>query len=290
MNEAPGGGARFSPPDSRDWTCAAAMEISGEALPKSFAVWQPPVEKQTAGNCVAQALSNIMECREYRKTGAHRDYSVGWIYGNRDPESDGLMPGMITRNAVAKICRDGDVPRTVWECLDEMPDCYVKRLAAVSDTAPLAEKMGAYVRLYTLDECKRFIFKYGLPALITAASKEFSFLGDDSGHAVACYGWDTDGKLLYTNSWGTGGMYGDGKGKITFEQLKECWGVIPLEKSYPDVKNGQWFYDAVMEASADGIVLGYEDGTFRPDGNLSRAELAVIWQRMKRAINKMIGA
>lgn len=282
-------GAIFSPPDPRDWKCSAAMEVAGVELPAAFSVWQPPVENQlSTGNCVAQALANIMEVHEYNKTGVHKDHSVGWIYGNRAP--DQVFKGMVVRDACAALCKDGDIPRSTWECLDEMPDCYTKRELVKNDTAPYAKKMGAYISLNTLDECKMFMFKYKLPIAISAYTKEFTPFGGDGGHCVACYGWDASGYLLYTNSWGTGGWVGTGKGKIKFDVLQEAWGMVPSEINFPDVTEDKWYYTPVLEAARDGIIVGHEDGKFSPNDSLTRAELAVIWSRMKVFIQKMIEA
>ena len=85
-------------------------------------------------------------------------------------------------------------------------------------------------------------------------------------------------------------MYGDGKGKISFDVLKEAWGLVPMEKTFTDIKDGEWYYSAVLEAARDGIIVGYEDSTFRPDNGLTRAEYAVMWQRMKTFFQKMIEA
>ena len=212
---------------------------------------------------VSTPKANIFEVYEYNQTGVHQDYSVGWIYGNRDPEKytgDNYNPGMITRLAMAKACKDGDIYRDTWEYMYEMPECYTKRLAIVDQTKDLASKFSAYVRLYTYDEVKRFIYKYNLPVLITAESINFSIFEDESGHAVACYGWNADGYLLYTNSWGTGGAYGTGKGKIEFEKLKEAWGLVPMVKTFKDVTEDQWFYSSVMEAAQDGMMLDMRMG------------------------------
>ena len=110
------GGALPSPPDGRDYTVSAALEISGDSLPEDFFVWQPPAENQgSVGNCVAQALANIMECIEHQETGKHEDYSVGYIYGTTNTE------GMFPRQACDALLKEGDVPRSVWECLEENP-------------------------------------------------------------------------------------------------------------------------------------------------------------------------
>lgn len=49
-----------------------------------------------------------------------------------------------------------------------------------------------------------------------------------------------------------------------------------------DISPEDSFYDAVMYAVAVGIIAGYEDGTFRPDNNITRAETVTI-------VNRFIG-
>lgn len=48
---------------------------------------------------------------------------------------------------------------------------------------------------------------------------------------------------------------------------------------FADVTAGAWYYEAVGWAAANGIVEGYEDGTFRPTTNVTREQLAVILYR-----------
>ncbi len=57
------------------------------------------------------------------------------------------------------------------------------------------------------------------------------------------------------------------------------WDVTPGTKSFSDVKRGEWYTDAVLWAEKKQIVLGYEDGTFRPDRSITREEMATILDR-----------
>lgn len=50
--------------------------------------------------------------------------------------------------------------------------------------------------------------------------------------------------------------------------------------SFSDVPAGQWYTDAAMWASENGVVLGYEDGTFRPERSISREEMCAILDRL----------
>ena len=50
-------------------------------------------------------------------------------------------------------------------------------------------------------------------------------------------------------------------------------------KSYNDMKDGAWYTCAVSTLSKMGIIKGYEDGSFKPDASISRAEFAAIAAR-----------
>ena len=58
--------------------------------------------------------------------------------------------------------------------------------------------------------------------------------------------------------------------------------VLPVSAAFSDVAGGRWYSESVDWASAAGYVSGYEDGTFRPDQSVTRAEFAVI-------MNKVLG-
>ncbi len=50
--------------------------------------------------------------------------------------------------------------------------------------------------------------------------------------------------------------------------------------SFSDVSDSHWAYEVILSAAAKGWVTGYSDGTFHPDGTLSRAEAAVVINRV----------
>lgn len=49
--------------------------------------------------------------------------------------------------------------------------------------------------------------------------------------------------------------------------------------AFSDVLKDKWFYNEVNWAAANGIVNGFEDGTFRPLDNITREQMAVILYR-----------
>ena len=48
------------------------------------------------------------------------------------------------------------------------------------------------------------------------------------------------------------------------------------ESSFPDVAEDAWYHDAVLWAVEEEVVAGYEDGTFRPEKECTRAEIVQI--------------
>lgn len=50
--------------------------------------------------------------------------------------------------------------------------------------------------------------------------------------------------------------------------------------SFSDVPVLHWAYESITAVTARGVFSGYSDGTFRPDGKLSRAETAVVVGRL----------
>lgn len=53
--------------------------------------------------------------------------------------------------------------------------------------------------------------------------------------------------------------------------------------SYSDVASGAWYNSAVSTLTNAGILTGYEDGTFRPNAPITRAEFATIAARFYHA-------
>jgi len=51
---------------------------------------------------------------------------------------------------------------------------------------------------------------------------------------------------------------------------------------FSDVKNGAWYTDAIVWASTNGVVNGNKDGTFAPNANITRQEVAVMLANYSR--------
>ncbi len=62
--------------------------------------------------------------------------------------------------------------------------------------------------------------------------------------------------------------------------------LLPLreeEGAFSDVPSSHWAYEAIRKVAAAGLMVGYPDGTFRPEEAVSRAELTLLLARMIEA-------
>lgn len=90
------------------------------------------------------------------------------------------------------------------------------------------------------------------------------------------------------SSSGGGGGGGGGGGSVYQETssgvgISSSYGEKEKEDTadekgftFTDVKEGYWGYDAIYTLVENGIIKGYEDSTFRPEGEITRAEFTKI--------------
>lgn len=57
--------------------------------------------------------------------------------------------------------------------------------------------------------------------------------------------------------------------------------------SFTDVAKGRWYADGVSWASANGVVSGYPDGSFRPNDTITRGQMAAILYQYARIQGKL---
>lgn len=293
-----------SPPDPRDYPVSAVTDVSEDlVIPADFEVWQPPVENQgRTGNCVAQSLANIMECIAHEYGEEHKDYSVGFIYGN--PRNTAYT-GMYPREACDIIVKDGDVHRSLWECFEENP--YTKQIwkeQVDEELKSKAHKGMAYIHIQSKEEMQRFMLKYNLPVMLIASTDAY-YEGTDGRHAVVGYGWISEETwkanpdkyndyneygyedILFTNSWGTG-YHDKGRGACNYYNIEEVWGIVPMEKvKLTDIK-GRWSQTDIELCVDRGIIKGYEDNTFKPTQQITREEVAALFARYIRQTDTTI--
>ena len=67
--------------------------------------------------------------------------------------------------------------------------------------------------------------------------------------------------------------------------------LLPYQGTFSDVAAGQWYTGYVETLAAQGVTIGYTDGTYRPNAIVSRAEMAVFLARafVSNAIPPAVG-
>ncbi len=51
---------------------------------------------------------------------------------------------------------------------------------------------------------------------------------------------------------------------------------------FMDIKSDEWYYNFVIELSNINLINGYPDGNFKPNSNVTRAEIAqIIWNLLR---------
>lgn len=77
--------------------------------------------------------------------------------------------------------------------------------------------------------------------------------------------------------------------KILFKASNTQTREISNYYLFSDTDATQWYYPYVHEAYMQGFVEGYEDGSFHPAGNITRAEFLKLTIKMFELINKGTG-
>ena len=275
-------GAIPSPRDGRDWKIMRCMDMPTGSikLPTSFSCDIPETIRNQGktNSCTAHAMATILSCIAHKLYGEYLSFSAGFLYGNRR-ETDYKGSGEIMRDVPKKTVKWGDVPESVWENASETPKIIKAFEEAFPRVGLLSRKLiSGYVRIYTKEEAKAFMVRYGIPLFVSLPMNKISpFLGDGY-HALACFRYGTTG-FSCVNSWGENDIpYVTGK---KFDDFEEVWGLIPNEETkFSDLPAEHWAYDAVYGAVKRGEMKGFPDGTFHPDEPITRAQMAVILQRM----------
>ena len=123
--------------------------------------------------------------------------------------------------------------------------------------------------------------------ILTTAGTASAQPGDISGH------WAENQISVWVNAGLISG-YEDGTFKpnnsITRAEFavlanKVCGYTASTPANFSDVKPTDWYYGEVSKAVAAGYISGYTDGTFRPNGIITRQEAAVMISRMLKLVN-----
>ena len=86
-----------------------------------------------------------------------------------------------------------------------------------------------------------------------------------------------------------------GKNKILVEGIDGDGKLVEADKlrilrllTYPDVPKEYWGFDQVNYIGTLGIIKGYPNGNFKPEGNITRAELSTLLIRTKMGKDELV--
>lgn len=217
--------------DVRDYTITADTEF-----PEEFCLLKVPVKNQgLKPTCTAHALSSACEYHHQRQHGYYEEFSTEFLYGFRE-KGEHVGDGISIRQGLQVLLKFGN---TYERDCSGNHDYKIAMNKVKRDLEKLKElayphRISAYFRIYSVDEIKTALMKYGV-VIVAMRIYEGDKLVDDvytvnakkslGAHCVFIYGWNKKGWLVQ-NSWGS--FYGgDGRFIIPFDyQFLEKWGVV----------------------------------------------------------------
>lgn len=191
-------------------------------FPTTFVLPKLKVKNQNdVASCVACSLALIKEYQErYERDNWKDDYefSIGWIYGHRDPNQYSGI-GMMPREALSNLIKYGDVLNKYFPENKEYTDLkpYVEKRKADCIAHGKPFKCSAYAKITRTTDVKESIYKHHSPAMIIYEVYEdfydlkkpytanVSKLKNVETHAMCIIGWKAINNKEYyivQNSWG----------------------------------------------------------------------------------------
>jgi len=281
-------GAIPSPYDSRDYTVAQVTSVK-TSFPKAYIRPYPGKVKNqgSIGSCVAHSLAYTREMTEYEQYGTFREFSTGFIYGNRIGTMGEVfgMEGMVPRDALKNLQEYGDVLYDDFPYNDKYP--VVKTLIEKDRKGYYAKaqpyKVSTYYRLYTVEDIKTALMDLGYVTVMFPICPSFYKsvnhvipIPDIANetlkgyHEMTFIGWRDDNTYITLNSWGEDWEDG-GYCYIPFNfPFKEAWGITDTIIPHWSEK----YYDYLNE---NGVLIHEK----RFNDNVTRGELFAIMARIK---------
>lgn len=301
-------GAIPSPKDDRDFLISKSANPLAYMNVSAVKEYRTPVDldivNQLESNCcVGCSLAYCRYITEYMQSNNRLAFSIPFIYGHR-ASTDYQGEGMYPRQPLAQLKKYG-VPHSKY--LNGFYDYWTAKdivESKLSELLPLAYpfRISSYYRCNNAGDIKYAVYTYGSVTIMYPCFDEL-YYPDKNGyikmpdnpranvnvyHQMTIVGWTADNYWIVANSWGM--EWGDnGYCYIPFSYpFEEAWAITDTVKEvdfmkatdFKDVDKKHWAIKSLDKAVQSKILSGYEDGTLRPDENITRAEIAVILDRI----------
>ena len=315
-------GALPSPPDERDYKFEDIIAGTG-ALPSQYKnpyleeINKIVLDQNTTAECVCCTVAHWKWLMERKQNGNKDMFSPSYLYGNfhdNDVDEGGCYPRCVCAQHVDYgICKFDDFPK--WYNDKRLANVeYRERKAELNEKAYPYRSNMYYTCGTNLDTIKRGIMLRGgvminvpvcdtLFDMVTPITKAPSNPKLIYGyHAMLAVGWDDARSCwIVLNSYGR--TYNDielgASKKNGYFYLSYNYPIVETytfvddinevrkeeEEMFKDI-NGHWAQSVIEKYANAGFVNGYEDGTFRPDEPMTRAEVLTLIDRIREADNK----
>ena len=308
-------GALPSPPDERDYKFADIIVGAG-VLPSQYK--DPHLEElndlvldqNTTEECVCCAVAHLKWLIEKKQNGNTKMFSPSYLYGNHswdDAETGGCYPRCVCAQHVKfGICHFDDFPK--WYMAKPVAKKEYKANKAELDEKAYPYRCNSYYSCGTnADTIKRAIMLRGgvlvscpvystlmdMVTPITSAPTSSMIYGY---HAMTAVGWDDSlGCWIVMNSYGKsyndiklGSAKKNGYFYLSYDYpITETWTFVDdinevqreEQNMFKDIED-HWAEKSIEKAIDKGIMQGFEDGTFKPDEPITRAQLCTILDRL----------
>lgn len=308
-------GALPSPPDDRDYQFKDIIVGSG-LLPSQY---QNPyleelndlvLDQNITEECVCCSVAHLKWLIERKQNNNKEMFSPSYLYGNHswdDVETGGCYPRCVCAQHVKfGICHFEDFPK--WYTAKPIAKRDYNRQKDELDNKAYPYRCNSYYSCgKDIDTIKRAVMLRGgvmisVPVYdtltvmidpIVPAPKSHSILGY---HAMTVVGWgDSLSCWIVMNSYGKcyndlklGSKKKNGYFYLSYDYpIEETWTFVDNinevrkdeEDMFKDVE-GHWAENSIDKAVQKGIMNGFDDGTFKPDDMVTRAQMCVILDRL----------
>lgn len=309
-------GALPSPPDERDFKFEDIITGTG-ILPSTYQnpyleeINEVVLDQGTTAECVCCSVAHWKWLMERKQNGNKDMFSPSYLYGNSrwdDVDEGGCYPRCVCAQHVDYgICKFDDFPK--WYNDKRLANVeYRERKAELNEKAYPYRSNSYYTCGTNLDTIKRGIMLRGgvminvpvcdtLLDMVTPVTKApinpkliYGY------HAMLAVGWDdTLNCWIVLNSYGRtyndielGAAKKNGYFYMSYNYpITETWTFVDdinevqreEQDMFRDVE-GHWAEESIDKAAQKGIVQGFEDGSFKPDEMVTRAQLCSILDRL----------
>lgn len=302
-------GALPSPKDERDYQFTdIAGAATAKVIPYHSDVPDIIVNQLASSQCGPCAITAARYETENLQNGNTQPLSHTWVYGHDD---ECTLEGMYMRTLM-KIACQGIPYATNWESWGNKS--YCRSLCNAHNTEEIREEArklrssSYYVCNSWADVCNATrVTNGGVVIMVQVYNNWYhvnstGIVGVNSGQfygyhflRVKDYEILNDGKtykIRCQNSWGED--WGDGGYCYLFSSLNgfiEARAVVDdinevvRKLKFTDVSEDRWSYDAINWCAENGIISGFDDGSFQPESPATREQIASMLYRFSQHMN-----